>query len=168
MMGANRLEAQFIRAYDELADAIFRYCFYRMYDRERARELTQETFTRAWSELVGGAEIRNLRAFLYRVAYHLIVDETRRKHSLPLEELRETGFEPAKDEAAQVERQAEIALLTEVLNQLDEEERDLIVLRHVNGISVKEIAETLGITPDAASVRIHRALKKFKTLLSDV
>ena len=47
-------EEEFLRAYEEFADAIFRHCYFRISDREVAKDLTQETFTRTWKYIVDG------------------------------------------------------------------------------------------------------------------
>ncbi|KKW35839.1 MAG: hypothetical protein UY81_C0036G0002 [Candidatus Giovannonibacteria bacterium GW2011_GWA2_53_7] len=164
-MATNRLEAQFLRAYDELADPIFRYCYFRLFDRERARELMQETFLRTWQRLTLGEEIKELRAYLYRTAYHLIVDEAMKKKALSLDALQDAGFQPSADEGKTHEHRIELALIERYIDRLEPEERDLILLRYVNGLPPKEVAKILGVTPNVASVRIHRALKKLKALL---
>ncbi len=154
-----------MRAYDELADAIFRYCYFRLYDRDRARELMQETFLRAWERLSRGDEIRQLRPYLYRIAFHLIVDESAKRKTVSLEALEEVGLEPGRDERGTRERAVDFALIRRVIDRLDPDDRDVVLLRYVNGLSPKEIAETLGVTANVVSVRIHRAIKKVKELL---
>ena len=77
----NAAEKAFLEAYDTLSDAIFRQCYFRCFDRELARELTQECFMRTWEKLAEGAEIKNIKAFLYRVAGNLVIDNARRKKS---------------------------------------------------------------------------------------
>lgn len=62
------IEAQFLAAYDEWADAIYRHCFFRVYSKERAEELVQDTFMKTWQYLEKGNEVENLKAFLYKVA----------------------------------------------------------------------------------------------------
>src|SRR5690349_19793406 len=59
---------QFLQAYDEFADPIFRHCYFRVFRRDRAKELVQETFLRAWEYQLQGKPIENIRAFLYRIA----------------------------------------------------------------------------------------------------
>ena len=86
-------EEQFIKIYDELADSIFRHCYFRIYNYERAKELMQETFTRTWEYVAKGKKIDNLKAFVYRIATNIIIDEARRKKSVSLDDLMENGFE---------------------------------------------------------------------------
>ena len=80
-------ESQFLKAFDEYADALFRHCFFRVSDRETAKDLVHETFTRTWDHLARGKEVREYRAFLYRTANNLIVDFYRKKKAVFLEEI---------------------------------------------------------------------------------
>src|SRR3989338_4735544 len=94
------MQDEFLQAYEAYNDAIFRYCYFRVYDRERARELSQETFMKAWEYLSRtGKKIENLRAFLYKIATNLIIDNSRQKgkKTVSLDQLHEEGFDPGDD-----------------------------------------------------------------------
>jgi RNA polymerase sigma factor (sigma-70 family) len=93
-------EEEFVKLYDELADKLFRHCYFRVFNRERAKDLMQETFMRVWKYCNEGHEVKNLKSFLYKVANNLIIDESRKKKELYLEELHtadSTSFDNAKD-----------------------------------------------------------------------
>ena len=165
---AGSIENDFLAAYEQYADAIFRHCYFRVFDRERARELTQETFLKTWEYLAAGKEIENLRAFLYRVAQNLIVDEARRRKGrkeISLESLREQGFDLPTDSRDRAMRRMDGAEVFATLAALSPEDRDILLLRFGDELDPREIAEVLGITANAASVRIHRARKRLKELL---
>lgn len=150
----------FIEAYDEYADAIFRYCLVRVRDREVAHDLMQETFTKTWGYLQAGNEIENLRAFLYKVAHNTTMSTLVKTKSDSLDALKEEqGYDPKEEQEASPEDRAEQSLMMKHLEQLDEASRDTLVLRYMNGLPVKEIAVMRGEEPGAVSVRIHRALK---------
>ena len=164
-MGKNP-EGQFLEAYERYNDAIFRHCYFRLYqNRERTLDIMQETFTKTWAYIARGNEIENLRAFLYRTASNLIIDESRKKRPLSLDALREEGFDPPED-AHHTERGAERAELHATLAKLDEDYRDVLIMRYVDDLSVKEIAAALGTSENVVSVRIHRGIKKIRELLS--
>lgn len=159
--------ATFIDAYDTLADPIFRFCLFYVRDRERARDLMQETFTRTWSYLVTGKTIKSMRPFLYKTARNLCMNEVSRKAPASLEEMHDAyGFEPASAEDSPVE-QAERAQLLSAVAALDPDIREVITLRYIEGMAVHEIAETLGIRPNAASVRIHRAIRTLREKMGE-
>ena len=71
-------DQEFVEWYNTYSDAIFRHCYFRLKgDRETAKEFVQETFIRTW-KYRKTHEIHNIRAFLYRVATNLIINESRR------------------------------------------------------------------------------------------
>lgn len=153
----------FIEAYKAHADAIFRYCYFRVYDKERAADLMQETFTKTWEYIQKGNEIDNIRAFLYRVAHNICINESVRTKPLSLDLLEEeTGFEP-EDRTRTPEERAEVSLLLSKLKELRPPDRDLLTLRYVDDMSVSEIAELQGQVPNTVSVRIKRALEELKS-----
>jgi len=159
-------ESYFLEAYDQYADAIFRYCFYRVYDRELARDLMQEVFARAWRRVADGEHIDNIRAFLYTVARNIVIDHSRRKKAISLDELMEQGFDTGTDMRTNITNTVDVTLILDTLDQFDEITRDLITLRYIEGWRVKDIAQSLGISQTSASVRLHRAMHILKRQLT--
>jgi RNA polymerase sigma-70 factor, ECF subfamily len=53
------------------------------------------------------------------------------------------------------------------LRRLNKPDREVIVLRHLEELSIAEIAESLGLKPNAVEVRLHRARRRLKTLLEE-
>ena len=160
-------DTEYLKAYDLFSDAIFRHCFFRISDRELAKDLAQETFVRTWEYISRGNEVQNLRALLYRIANNLIIDEYRKKKMLRLEEMQESGFEPREDGHEKIEARSEALNALRVLHKIEKESRDLIIWRYVDGFGPKEIAEISGTSENVISVRLHRAMKKLKELLTN-
>ncbi len=158
-----RREEQFLKGYETYADDLFRHAFFRVHDRERAKDLVQETFTRTWQTLSEGATIENLRAFLYRVLTNAIIDDSRKKKSVSLEALVEEGFSPSDDNATEAVYERTVIREThELLSTLPDEYRLPLVMRHLDGLSPGEIADALGLTENVVSVRINRAMNKLR------
>ena len=154
---------EFIAAYDAHADAIFRYCYFKVYDRERAKDLMQETFTKTWEYLARGREVEALRPFLYRTAHNLCVNDLVRAKAYSLDEMSDVaGFDPADTRMASPEEESEKELMLATIEKLEPEERDVLLMRYVEGLPVSEIAQILNLAPNTASVRIHRALKHLR------
>lgn len=156
-MDDNDMETQFIAAYDAYADAIFRHCFFRVSDREKAKDLMQETFMHAWSSLTRGTQIQNLRAFLYRTAHNLVIDEYRKKKTISLDTMAEEGFDPSENPTDRTHAELDVRLILTHLKDLKAEYRDVLVMRYLDGMSPGEIAEVFGVTENVVSVRLHRA-----------
>jgi RNA polymerase sigma-70 factor (ECF subfamily) len=160
----NPLERKFLKAYDELSDAIFRHCYFRVFNRERAKELTQETFMRAWENI---GEVQNLKAFLYKVANNLIIDESRKKKTTSLEDMQEEGFDITDDKKDKLIDTLAGKELIKLLERLDPKYRQVIMMRYVDDLSPKEIAEITGETENNTSVRIHRGLEQVRKVFND-
>lgn len=161
----SEMEQQFLLAYDAYADALFRYCWFRVYDRNRAQDLTQETFIKAWKSISEGTDVNNIRAFLYRIVKNLIIDESRKKKEESLEALQDNGFEPEAQEHGQSADYLDGKIAIETLNQLDEIYRESVYLRYVEHWKPKEIAEHLGETQEVVSTRITRGIKKMREIM---
>ena len=158
-------EEGFIKAYDDHGDAIFRYFYFRVSDRERAKDFTQETFMRTWEYIAKGNEVKSIKAFLYQVARNLMIDHSRKKTMESLDALQELGFNPGKDDRPHLHLAIDARTALQVIHQLDEKYRDVVLMRYVDGFTPKEIAKDLNETENVVSVRLHRALKKIKDLL---
>ncbi len=160
------LEKDFIKHYDQHSDAIFRHCYYRVYDRETALDLVQETFTKTWAYLAEGKEIKNIRAFLYRTATNLIIDRSRKAPIDSLQQLQDQGYEPPTDSKTGIEASIDLNILLTVIARLDVIYQEVIRLRYIDGLKPKEIAEITGETPNVISVRLHRGLAQLEQLLT--
>jgi RNA polymerase sigma-70 factor (ECF subfamily) len=157
-------EAEFMRSYDEFSDALFRHCYFRVFERERAKDLVQEAFTRTWEYARKKKQIENPRAFLYRVLNNLIIDESRKNRPLSLNALNEEGFDPGEDTRERLTDHMEVQEMLRVLESMPDEQRRIIVMRHIDGFGPKEIAEALGLTENIVSVRLHRAVQQLRKL----
>lgn len=162
-------EQQFLKAYDQHADAIFRHCYFRIYDRERAKDLMQETFMRVWKYFGAGEEIRNLKAFLYRTANNVIIDEVRKaknRPAVPLDDVTNTSLEPSSAAHVEMQTNADATLVIDLCKRMPPEQRDILLMRFVDGLKPKEIARIIGETSNVVSVRLHRAVAELTKLMS--
>ena len=161
-------EKEFLAAYDEFGEKIFRFLTMKISDREIARDLTQETFTRAWDFCVEGGVIRDWKPFLYRTAYNLVVDVYRKKRTVSLDSLiDDQGFAVSDDgvDEKRVVTRAEMSRVRKGIDELDETYRDIILLRYTEDLPPKEIARITGLSENVVSVRIHRGVQKLREIL---
>lgn len=159
------VEDQFLGWHNQFADAVFRHCFFRLSDREKAKDATQETFVRLWEYVSLGKEVENARALIYRIANNLIIDEYRKKETISLDQMQEeTGFDVGFASRGAIESKDDYERVLAMIEALPDEYREVLVFRHIDGLSVKEIAHIVGENENLVSVRIHRAIEKLKTL----
>ncbi len=71
------LEKTFLEAYEAYSDNILRFVIFKIDNREKALDLVQETFMKTWMHIVKNGKPDNIRAFLYKVASNLVIDEYR-------------------------------------------------------------------------------------------
>jgi RNA polymerase sigma-70 factor, ECF subfamily len=157
----------FNKIYEEESDIIFRFCVTRVSSREQALDITQETFLRLWQNLMEKKEIHNNRAFLFTVAHRLIIDWYRKKKSLSLDGILGERKDGAYDTFIEVgsdnlEVAAEGRYLLDKLNELPKNYQEPVYLRFVEGLSPGEIGQILGISANAASVRVNRGLLELR------
>jgi RNA polymerase sigma-70 factor (ECF subfamily) len=164
---SDNLEKKFEELYEEHVDNIFRHLSLRLNNRDRALDLTQDVFLKTWDYVLAGKEIRHTKAFLYRVARNLFINEIRSnaiRKTISLDMLTSEGFQLANEASDDTYGHDEHAEVLKKIGQIPETYREPLMMRYVEGLSVIEIAHILEITPTNASVKIHRGLAKLKLL----
>ncbi|TAK57721.1 RNA polymerase sigma factor [Patescibacteria group bacterium] len=161
-------QEQFLRAYEKHADALFRYCFFKVSDRETAKDLLQETFTRTWLYISQGGHIINIKSFLYRTLNNLIIDTYRKKKSQSLEELSEQGFDYSAEpnQRERVENHLDGTQAIKMIRQLPPKYREVLFMRYVQELSLKEISSITKMSVNSVSVQVHRAIEKVKKIFN--
>jgi len=158
-------EHEFMKAYDAYANALVRHCYFRVYDKELAKDLVQDAFTRTWEYAAKGKKIENLRAFLYRILHNLIVDEFRKKKALSLDELKERGVDITAHEKLSPENLSDLKNIILRFASLPPKYREVAMMRYIDDLTPKEIAEATGESENNISVRINRATVQLRALI---
>ena len=157
----------FEKIYADESDAIFRFCLVRVSSREQALDITQDTFLRLWKTLSEDTEVVNTKAFLFTVARRLIIDWYRKKKSASLDSMMEAGeealYEPRDEKSLEnLELGPEGRYLIDKIGELSATYQQPVYLRFVEGLSPGEIGEVLGISANAAGVRVNRGLAELR------
>ena len=158
------LESEFIQSFSHYGDAIFRFCLVKVSNIGLAEDMTQEVFTRYWQYLRAGKEMRNTRSLLYTIANNLAKDWYKKKKADSLDVYVEAGAEPS-DTAADPETAAAYEEVLATIVDMNETDRTVLMLRHVEGLEPKDIADILQETPNVVSVRLNRATKRLREKL---
>ena len=139
---------------EEQYDKIYRYCCCRLRDRERAEDVTQETFLR-WFASDTYRNKNHLLQYLYTVARNLCIDEYRRPVTQPIpEELPGEEGDPLLS----------IALRTE-LERLPPEDRELVLLRCVNEVPMAVLSQLYSQSRFALRRRLNGILGRLRDAL---
>ncbi len=134
--------------------SILRYCKRRCLNLEKAEDLTQETFLKLFKNLSGYKGKKKFKAYLYTIASHLCIDESRKMEIYPLENEEQIEYEC--DEMRQIEDRSEI---NHLLNALSPEQREAVILRFGEQLKFREIAKVMGCNMRTAQSRVRNALK---------
>lgn len=166
-MDSTQKEMEFIAIYDEYADAIYRYCLINLHDKDMAKDITQETFIKAWKYMQAKSEIKHIKAFLYKIAKNLIIDNFRKKKTVSLDELNEAGFEVGALDENKIDQEIEGKSIMNALEKIAEKYREVLILRYVQDYSLAEIGGIMNKSENNVSVMLHRALKQVKNILKN-
>lgn len=157
-------DEEFIRAlYAEHGGALMRFALHLTGgDRQRAEDLVQETFVRAWKR-PDALEGRPPRPWLFTVARHLAVDAYRARQARP-PEVADTALSvlPGDDDA---ERAVESWAIAQALASLSPDHQRVLIETYFRGSSVAEAAERLGIPAGTVKSRTYYALKALRVAL---
>jgi len=160
-------ETRFRFEYERICDPLFTFLVRTVGDRDRAADILQETAYKAYRSRGRFRGESSFKTWIYRIALNTMKNHwirTKREKSwietAPYEGIL-TGPSPertllGKEDAVQ---------LSQALMLLEEGYRIPFMLKHVDGLSYKEISEVLGIGENASRVRVHRARRALRNML---
>ena len=161
----------FLKVYDNCVDNIYRFVYFKIGNKEEAEDLTSAVFLKGWNYLQENKIInfKALKSLFYKIARHLIIDyyrKTNLRNNLSLTEAEKLGgFDEKQDLAKQAEITSDLVVIESKLPELKDEYREVIILRFVNELSIKEIAEILEKPKGTVRVLIYRAINALKDLI---
>lgn len=158
-------------AFREFGRAIEKYCRVRLGEAaDSADDCVQEAFCVYYKRLLSGESIEKPRAFLYRTADNMVkrakeeyIKNSKRTSSL--EDAESIGKYMPEENAADIDYDK---IRETLISHLNEKEQALYTQKYVEGLSLKEIGESLGISPYAAANRISRLRTKIVGLMKPI
>ena len=151
--------------YSIYLDRIYRYIFYQVKDEMTAQDITQEVFVKAWKAISSlRGEGKTLQSWLYRIARNHLIDylrNTKKNTSLDRENLPEIS-----DPNPEVETELERRELREMITCLPENQKQVIILKFLEGLNNQEIAKVMGKREGAIRVLQMRALANLRQKLN--
>jgi len=147
---------------------IFRYLFYRVGEKETAEDLTSEVFIRMIRALGGYRQQRvPFDAWLFQIARNLAIDYLRKLNVRKHLSLEEEMVSETEDIDGTVERRLTSDRLVKALERLNEDQRDVIVMRFVNGMRIEQVAQALNKSVDSIKGLQRRGLLAMREILTD-
>ncbi len=149
--------------YSIYLDRIYRYVFYQVRDEMTAEDIAEEVFIKAWKALASckGKE-RTFSSWLYRIAHNHLVDSLRkRRRELPLQPEMTNGLFDRNQAEGALEQQEQLA----ALDHLPRNQRQVIILKFIEGMDNREIGRIMSKSEGAIRVLQTRALAALRQRL---
>ncbi|MCX6024060.1 MAG: sigma-70 family RNA polymerase sigma factor [Chloroflexi bacterium] len=165
-----RDRAAFGELYELYGRKVYAYLSYNLNGRpHEAEDLTEEVFLKVLEKI---DSYRNtgapFSAWLYRIAHNHLVDYVRHRKREPALSLEDTppGMEPSSSDEQEMALRLDSQGLTEALRELTFEQRQVILLRFIQDLSIADTARIVGKGEDAVKKLQSRALKSLKRIMS--
>jgi RNA polymerase sigma factor (sigma-70 family) len=162
----SRSEEAFAELVQRRVGLVYSVALRHTHDRQRAEDVTQAVFTALARKAPTLTERPVLIGWLYRSAQYVASDvvrgerrrQVREQEAHTMDEIFHDGTEPDWDKLR--------PLLDDVLGEMDDRDRDAVLLRFFEGCPFAEIGAKLRLTENAARMRVDRAIEKMRTRLS--
>ncbi|MEQ9104465.1 MAG: RNA polymerase sigma factor [Rhodothermales bacterium] len=158
--------------FDRHHASVFRQCLGLVGNRQDAEDLVQDVFLRVWRYAGSYNGTAAVTTWMYRLVRNACLDHLQRGARLRAVDLDATAHETSRsavtpDPILDSTHNA-AGLLERLLCGLSYDQREIIVLNRYMDMEYPEIAAALGITVNAARVRLHRALQELRTRYEEV
>jgi RNA polymerase sigma-70 factor, ECF subfamily len=148
--------------YDRYIDKIYRFIYYKTFNKETAEDLTSEVFHKALVKISSfDLDKGGFSTWLYQIARNRVIDYYRTAKSVvPLEDVFDIGVDERTPET--LDAVAKLAQVTEYLQTLSAKQREIITLRVWEEKSYREIAELVGGSEDSVKMAYSRSIKELR------
>lgn len=153
--------------YDRYVDMVFRYVLFRVNDRCLAEDLTSETFLRALRRITSITyQGKDVGAWFVTIARNIVLDHVKSsRHRLEFSTAEILDSDSAEDPEGDVIAASVVTELIDCVRRLGDDQRECIVLRFPQGLSVAETAAVMGRNEGAVKALQHRAVRRLAMLM---
>ena len=165
-------EQSFDCFYQEYFPRVYNYCYFQIRHRQWAEDLTSAIFEkvlRRFHQFDPGKG--SLSTWVFAIAKNQIVDDLRWNATKELVPDGDAALENLPAEGRSLDEEVSVretqVILKQLLAQLPERDREILVLKFWGGLRSGEIADLVNMTENNVNVSVHRALRKLKQLIQD-
>lgn len=159
-----------VRAFDESQGELVSTLYYLLGNHDDAQDAVQETFLKCWRARDGLHQVRNLRAWIFRVGLNAAKDLQRsawRRRSRPLAGIQPPGTGTDASPADVAVDHESLDRLREALLGLRREEKEVFLLRQNAALTYEEIAELRRCPVGTVKTQMRSALQKLRRVLQE-
>lgn len=162
-------EARFRKEYGDISNQLYTFLVRSTGDPDSAADILQETAYKAFRSMRSFREESSFKTWVYRIALNTLKNQwarvQRERKWVEAAQHMEMADNPSPEKIV-VEQEA-MAELSRALGLLEDGYRIPFLLKHVDGLSYREISEVFDVEENTARVRVHRARQALKTLLGE-
>jgi len=152
--------------YELFYKRIYRFVYYMIYDPHISQDLVQTIFVKTWKSLPSFEVSKGtFQAFIFAIARNTVIDYQRKKKVLAIDSMDSLPSNENIEDKLVSQQQKKI--LYKTLSYLKPIEKQLIVLRYFEELSIAEVASVVRKEEGAVRVRIHRILRKMKEYIAE-
>jgi RNA polymerase sigma-70 factor, ECF subfamily len=150
--------------YELYFDDVYHYLLYFTNSRTDAEDLTQDTFIKVFKHYDKFKHQSSVKTWIFSIARHIAIDHYRKKKAISVLPEFLTNIKASSDNLPEkvIEEMDEWEQLQIALLKLKPDYRNVIILRGLKELSIKETAEVLNWKESKVKVAYHRALKEMK------
>ncbi len=152
----------FTELYNRYADEVYRFCLFLSSDKQIAEDIFQDTFVKYLAKKEHKTDVVNVKAYLLRTAKNLYINRSRNTQFYEMIDYEEL----ISDDINNYDDKELTDLILRAVDLLDTNYREAFILRVIEGMSYKEMAEILNISWSGAQSRVVRAKEKILKILS--
>ncbi len=157
----------FSTLYKEYVTPVYRYVYFRVRNQADAEDITQDVFIKTYQHLdrysyMGTSPL----AYLITIARNTLTDHWRKKKTFHLDEDWAMNISDTVNLETAISRKYEAHHVQEKLKLIPEDQQNVIIMKFINDLSNKEIAQTLGKTEESVRQLQSRGLKSLRELLN--
>lgn len=150
---------------------VFRYIYARVSNKDDANDLAQVVFLKAYQSITRfHDQNKPPLAYFFTISRNSVIDYWRKKKDIPFSDIENTIIglpDTAQSPHDAAEKKSMAQTIHQTLLQLTDEQQEVIVMRFINEMSNKEIAELLGKTEEAIRQLQCRAIKSLRQKLKN-
>ena len=158
--------------YDRYASKIFHKCVSIIKDREAAKDCTHDIMVKVFMNLINYKGRSAFSLWVHSISYNYCMDYLQKQKRLQYNDYEESEYEHMATDDIELEnkimRDLQLTQLETVFEQLNPEEKIVLMMRYQDGMSVKEVAEALNVGESAVKMRLKRSRDHLAVLINDL
>lgn len=153
---------------------IYNFAYRLVGSQKEAEDISQEVFLKAWKNIEKFDLQKSFKAWIYTIARNTSIDYLRKKKEIPMSAFdEEDGRNVVEDRIVDAEPKADEIfaqtqdkkIIEKVIEELTIYQKEVVILKYVNGMSLREISEIMDMPHDTVKSHHRRALIKMKKML---